>query len=229
MAASDDAVPAVPSTEVPSAAAAAASVGAGAVLSIDEEIAVGEQAAAPEETGKRGRSMGSGLRLPSIFHRRTRDSRSMHSQEADDSDDEDYEEEKEPWCNFMRQHCGKGKGGCCYWCYVLVFFSFVFFFALFLKFMMTSPMPIENWHWQYERFPALVNQTWVQDPEASKGFSISMSDIPQTWSGCNHTCSKGWNGMISTEMNRCTGAQGPVSKARLCTDSGPSTGLTRRR
>ncbi|CAK0823805.1 unnamed protein product [Prorocentrum cordatum] len=101
----------------------------------------------------------------------------------------------------MRQHCGKGKGGCCYWCYVLVFFNFVFFFALFLKFMMTSPMPLENWHWQYERFPPLLNQLWVQDPGAHQGFSIAMSDIPQTWSGCNHSCSRGWNGMISTEMN----------------------------
>jgi hypothetical protein len=71
----------VPSTEV-------AEVAASAVHSIDEVI---EDDAPPiGESKTRGRSMGSGLRLPSIFHRRTRDSRSMHSQE-DDSDDEDYE------------------------------------------------------------------------------------------------------------------------------------------
>jgi len=200
---SEGAVPAVPSDEMPptevlKVAAGAAALEAGAVRSIDE--AVENEAPPLQEAKSRGRSIGSGLRLPSIFHRRTRVSRSMNSQE-DDSDDEDYEVEKEPWCNFMRQHCGKGKGGCCYWCYVLFFFSFVFFFALFLKFMIASPMPLENWHFEYERFPPLTNQLWVQDPGAHHGYSIAMSSIPQTWSGCNHSCSRNFEGMISAEMN----------------------------
>jgi len=200
-------VAAIPAADVPAVVAPAPEdlpqVGAGGqgaaapevgmICSIDEEISADQEAqeapALVNQRNSRGRSIGSGLRLPSIFHRRTRDSRSMHSsQEHEDSDDEEFEIEKEPWCNFMRQHCGKGKGGCCYWCYVLVFFSFVFFFALFLKFMMTAPMPPENWNMEFERFPALMNQSWVQDAQASQGYSMKMSEIPQTWSGCNHTC-----------------------------------------
>ena len=169
--------PAVPSAGVPSAEVP--EVAASAVRTIDEVV---EDESPPLcESKTIGRSMGDGLQLPSIVHRRTRDSRSMHSQEDDSADDEDYfEAEKEPRRNFTRQHCGKGKGGCCYRCYVLVFFSFVVF-ASFLKLMVISPLPPENWHWQSERFPTLENQQqlWVQVPAAHQAIRSTSLTFPR--------------------------------------------------
>jgi hypothetical protein len=122
----------------------------------------------------------------------------MSASFAEECDDEVLE--KEPWCWACRQHCGKGKGGWCYWLFVLSFLSMLFLFPLFLKWMITVPMPLEYWNQLFPEFPVLANQTFVQEHQVA-GFSVDISPIPTTWSGCNHTCGAAGGFLQTSEMN----------------------------
>mmetsp|Transcript_10751 Transcript_10751/g.29944 ORF Transcript_10751/g.29944 Transcript_10751/m.29944 type:complete len:1698 (-) Transcript_10751:367-5460(-) len=115
-------------------------------------------------------------------------------------DDDDEALENQPWCWACKQHCGKGKGGWCYWLFVLSFLSMLFLFPLFLKWMITVPMPLEYWNQLFPEFPVLSDQTFVQEQKVS-GYSVDISPIPTTWSGCNHTCGAAGGFLQTSEMN----------------------------
>jgi len=115
-------------------------------------------------------------------------------------DDDDEALENQPWCWACKQHCGKGKGGWCYWLFVLSFLSTLFLFPLFLKWMITVPMPLEYWNQLFPEFPVLSDQTFVQERKGA-GYSVDLSPIPTTWSGCNHTCGAAGGFLQTSEMN----------------------------
>ncbi|CAK0818124.1 unnamed protein product [Prorocentrum cordatum] len=119
---------------------------------------------------------------------------------ASSAEEDDEELEKQPWCWACKQHCGKGKGGWCYWLFVLSFLSMLFLFPLFLKWMITVPMPLEYWNQLFPEFPVLSDQTFVQEQKVS-GYSVDISPIPTTWSGCNHTCGAAGGFLQTSEMN----------------------------
>jgi hypothetical protein len=83
----------------------------------------------------------------------------------------------------------------------MFFAGFFFVFPLFLKWMITSPMPTEYWNELYPEFPVLVQQDFITQGKARDNV-ITVTDIPRTWSGCNHTCSThGGTTRATSEMN----------------------------
>jgi len=119
-------------------------------------------------------------------------------------DDEEHEDmEQKPWIKKW----WRGEERCCtgdtvaHWCYIWIFLAFVVAFPFFLKWMITAPVPQQFWNAKFEKFPFLEDWKFVQDKNGTE-YDISMSHIPTTWSGCNHSCSK-YQGRLRTtsEMN----------------------------
>merc|ERR1719343_224360 len=96
----------------------------------------------------------------------------------------------EKCCWACRNHCGKGKGGSCYWCFVIVFFAFCFEFPVFLVWMVNSPMPNQYWNERYGKFPVLEDHTFIVNDNISD-FTLDMSPVPKAFSQCNHSCGGG--------------------------------------
>lgn len=111
--------------------------------------------------------------------------------------------ETSPWC-WDWSFCCTGSG-VCYCAYVLIFSSFLVFFPLFLKWMITASQPQGFWYQEFEqrgsRFPQLADWKFVRQ-ERGRSYKLDMSGIPRTWSGCNHSCStRGGFLSPSSEMN----------------------------
>ncbi|CAK0860766.1 unnamed protein product [Prorocentrum cordatum] len=102
----------------------------------------------------------------------------------------------EKCCWACRNHCGKGKGGSCYWCFVIVFFLFCFEFPLFLVWMVNSPLPSQYWNELYDKFPVLEDHSFILK-DSITSFTLEMSDVPKAFSQCNHSCAGGSGSDVS--------------------------------
>jgi hypothetical protein len=105
-------------------------------------------------------------------------------------DEESSLPRSEKCCWACRNHCGKGKGGSCYWCFVIVFLAFVFEFPCFLVWMVSSPLPNQFWNEDYAKWPVLEDHAFIQQGTIND-YTLSMSGIPKAYSQCNHTCAGG--------------------------------------
>jgi len=94
------------------------------------------------------------------------------------------------WCWACRNHCGKGKGGSCYWCFVIVFLTFVFEFPCFLVWMVNSPLPYQFWNEDYAKWPILEDHDFIQHGTITD-YALEMSGVPKAYSQCNHSCTGG--------------------------------------
>ncbi|CAK0826177.1 unnamed protein product [Prorocentrum cordatum] len=170
------------SVAVPNALAA---TGAGAE-SIDVEAGAGVEAEAnaPASTRLPPRGLSRLSR-----HKSAADSASPLPEEEPDEEESSLPR-PEKCCWACRNHCGKGKGGSCYWCFVIVFFMFCFEFPVFLVWMVNSPMPNQYWNEMYGKFPVLEDHTFIVNDNISR-FTLNVSPIPTAFSQCNHSCGGG--------------------------------------
>jgi hypothetical protein len=91
--------------------------------------------------------------------------------------------------------CGRG-GSCCtgdsiaYWCYLMIFLSFLLVFPFFVKWLLAAPIPQELWNKNFPHFPLIEDWRYVQDRKIQE-MHIMSSEIPQSLGSCDHTCGTG--------------------------------------
>jgi len=166
-----------------------------------------EEGVTPKEPGvvTPGRWYGKGRMtfLPSVLASQDRQSQWKSQWRTWDDDEEHEDVEEKP---FIKKWW-RGEERCCtgaraaHICYVLVFLGFLVVFPFFLKWMISAPVPQEFWNKKFDKFPFVEDWKFVQNKVGNR-YNISISHIPTTWSGCNHSCSK-YQGRLRTtsEMN----------------------------
>lgn len=96
-------------------------------------------------------------------------------------------------CSCYRDYCKPGS--MFHYCYVILFFCYAITFPLWLKWIVSSPMPLQYWYMDYDPFPPIP----FQYLRMNMSDYIDMSPIP-SFGGCNYSCSS-WRGYKTNEMN----------------------------